>query len=107
MSTTIVLKDACCLDHVMHPGHPERPERLAAIYEMLQGADMFGKFEEIVPRRATKEEISLNHSPAMLMLILAVRLLAVKLLLVVLRPWRPCDPWPFLFNSWRLWVNDL
>jgi len=64
MSTTIVLKDACCLDHVMHPGHPESPERLAAIYDMLQGADMFGKFEEIVPRRATKEEISLNHSPA-------------------------------------------
>ena len=64
MSTTIVLKDTCCLGHVMHHGHPESPERLEFIYDMLKGADMRGLFKEIVPRRATKEEIALNHSKA-------------------------------------------
>ncbi len=40
------------------------PQRLEAIYAMLQDADMAGCFEEISPRRATKAEIALNHSPA-------------------------------------------
>ena len=64
MGRTVVLKDACFLGHVIQPGHPESPERLQAIYAMLQGADMAGCVEEITPRRATQAEIFLNHSRA-------------------------------------------
>lgn len=52
------------MGHVTQPGHPESPARLEAIYAMLQGADMAGRFEEMSPRRATKAEIALNHARA-------------------------------------------
>ncbi|MBN2108402.1 MAG: histone deacetylase [Deltaproteobacteria bacterium] len=64
MGRTVVLKDTCFLGHVTQHGHPESPERLEAIYAMLQNADMAGCVEEISPRRAAKAEIALNHSPA-------------------------------------------
>jgi len=64
MGRTVVLKDKCFLGHATQHGHPESPERLEAIYAMLEGADMAGCFEEISPRRATKVEIALNHSSA-------------------------------------------
>ena len=64
MGRTVVLKDTCFLGHVPQYGHPESPERLESIYAMLQGADMAGRFDEISPRRATKDEITLNHARA-------------------------------------------
>ncbi len=64
MGRTVIFKDTCFLGHVTQHGHPESPERLEAIYAMLQDGDMAGCFEEISPRRATKAEIALNHSPA-------------------------------------------
>ncbi len=62
MSKTLVLKDERCLNHITRSGHPESPKRLEAIYEKLKDDDIRGKFSEIKPRVATKEEISLNHS---------------------------------------------
>jgi len=61
MSKTIILKDDRCIDHLTSPGHPESPQRLKSIYSMLNQNDMKGRFEEVLPRMATKEEISLNH----------------------------------------------
>jgi len=61
MSKTIILKDERCIDHITTPGHPESPQRLKSIYGMLKENDMKGRFEEVSPRMATKEEISLNH----------------------------------------------
>ncbi len=63
MSKTIILKDERCIDHITTPGHPESPQRLKSIYSMLKQNDMKGRFEEVSPRMATKEEISLNHDP--------------------------------------------
>ncbi|MEI6126042.1 MAG: histone deacetylase [Pseudomonadota bacterium] len=62
MSNTIVLKDQRYLNHETRYGHPESPKRLEAIYEMLQGDDIKNIFEEVMPRKATKDEIELNHS---------------------------------------------
>ena len=61
MSKTIILKDERCIDHITAPGHPESPQRLKSIYNMLKQNDMKGRFKEVAPRMATKEEISLNH----------------------------------------------
>ena len=61
MSRTIILKDERCIDHITTLGHPESPQRLKSIYSMLRKTDMKGRFEEIEPRIANKDEISLNH----------------------------------------------
>lgn len=62
MSKTIALTDKRYLNHETRSGHPESPKRLESIYEMLLGDDIKNTFEEVRPRKATKEEISLNHS---------------------------------------------
>jgi len=61
MSKTIILKDERCIDHITTPGHPECPQRLKSLYEMLNGDEVKGCFEAISPRMATKEELSYNH----------------------------------------------
>lgn len=45
-------------DHVAGPGHPERPERLAAIDAALEGL----AFDELAPRPATDAELGAVHS---------------------------------------------
>ena len=62
MNTTIVLKDQRYLNHITRCGHPESSERLAAIYKKLNDKDIKGKFKEVCPREATKQDVSLNHS---------------------------------------------
>jgi len=44
--------------------HPESPERLAAIYEMLENPLMDWKFTHIEPREAAHKEIEMIHSPS-------------------------------------------
>ena len=63
MSKTGIVKDARYMDHDMGFYHPESPERLKAIYEMLKEPDMEGNFEEVPVRTAEREEILLIHSP--------------------------------------------
>jgi acetoin utilization deacetylase AcuC-like enzyme len=43
MNRTGVVKDGRYLEHVMDPGHPESPERLRAIYQMLEEEEMRGR----------------------------------------------------------------
>ncbi|MCX8117569.1 MAG: histone deacetylase [Desulfobacterota bacterium] len=64
MNQTGIVKDERYLDHVMDPGHPESPERLRVIYEMLEEPDLKGFLELVPPRFATREELELVHSPA-------------------------------------------
>ncbi|MFC1591000.1 histone deacetylase [Thermodesulfobacteriota bacterium] len=64
MGKTIVLKDDRFLNHVTSYGHPECPERLEAIYAMLQQPDVSAVFTEVQPRPATQDEIALNHDRA-------------------------------------------
>ena len=63
MRKTGIVKDSRYMKHDMGTYHPENPRRLKVIYEMLENSDMKGKFYEIKPRSATKEEICYIHSP--------------------------------------------
>ncbi len=61
---TGIVKDQRYLQHSAGFGHPESPERLAAIYEMLDNPSMAWKFKEIEPREATHKEIETIHTPS-------------------------------------------
>jgi acetoin utilization deacetylase AcuC-like enzyme len=62
MNKTGILRDNSFLDHDMGAYHPESPQRLEAIYDMLAEPDMQGVFTEIPARKAIKEELKLVHS---------------------------------------------
>lgn len=61
---TGVVKDTRYLQHSAGFSHPESPERLAAINEMLDNPLMHWKFNQIEPRVATHKEIETIHSPS-------------------------------------------
>ncbi len=63
MNTTIVVKDQRYLNHLTGEYHPESHYRLERIYRMLQDNDVAGRFTELRPREATREELALNHAP--------------------------------------------
>jgi acetoin utilization deacetylase AcuC-like enzyme len=65
MKRTGVVKDRKYMEHVMDPGHPESPERLQAIYQMIEEEEMRGRFlGKVRPRSATHEEIEMIHTPS-------------------------------------------
>ena len=39
MNRTGIVQDPIYMEHVMDPGHPESPERLKVIYEMLEDGE--------------------------------------------------------------------
>ena len=59
---TGIVKDARYLEHITPDYHPENHHRLEVIYGMLNEGDMAGRFVEVVPRFAIKEEIELIHT---------------------------------------------
>lgn len=61
---TGVVTDIRYMEHGGGFAHPESPERLAAIYRMLEQPDMAGKFVPIPPRPATHEELAFIHRPS-------------------------------------------
>jgi acetoin utilization deacetylase AcuC-like enzyme len=63
MNKTGIVRDMRYLDHVMGAYHPESPQRLTAIYEMLEGSDIKGNFQDIRARMAEREELLMIHSP--------------------------------------------
>jgi acetoin utilization deacetylase AcuC-like enzyme len=70
MNLTGIVKDRRYLDHVMDPGHPEGPERLREIYQMLEEEEMRGRpLGKVKPRPATRAELEMVHSPAYIDLI--------------------------------------
>jgi acetoin utilization deacetylase AcuC-like enzyme len=62
MKRTGIVKDHMYMEHVMDPGHPESPERLRVIYQMLEEKEMKGIFESVKPRPATREELERIHN---------------------------------------------
>jgi acetoin utilization deacetylase AcuC-like enzyme len=65
MNRTGIVKDRRYMDHVMDPGHPEGPERLREIYQMIEEEEMRGRsLGKVEPRPATREELEMVHSPA-------------------------------------------
>lgn len=59
---TGIVRDIRYMNHYMDAFHPESPERLMAIYAMLDEKDMIGKYPLIEPRLATRDEIAMVHS---------------------------------------------
>jgi len=63
MAHTGIVRHPLYLEHKTEIFHPENPQRLQAIYSMLDGQDFGGKLTGIEPRFATLEELLLVHSP--------------------------------------------
>jgi len=64
MTMTGIIKDPIYIEHKPGEFHPEGPQRLEVIYEMLKGDDIAGKYKPLSPRRAAREEIELIHTPS-------------------------------------------
>lgn len=69
MNKTGIIKNSLYFKHGEGLRHPESPERLKAIYEMLENPDMSWKFTEIEARYAEKEELEAVHSASYIDLI--------------------------------------
>jgi len=63
MAKVGIVLDKLYVDHDNGPGHPETHERILAIVDMLNYTNMMNEVVRIVPRDATKEEITLVHTP--------------------------------------------
>jgi len=61
-STTGVVQNDIYLQHLADFPHVESPQRLKVIYDMLNAADMAGRFVSVSPRSATYEELAWVHS---------------------------------------------
>ena len=61
-STTGIVCHDIYKEHLAGFPHVESPERLQVIYDMLDAADMAGKFVSISPRPATHDELAWIHS---------------------------------------------
>jgi acetoin utilization deacetylase AcuC-like enzyme len=61
--TTLLFSHAACLDHQPGFGHPERPERLAAVLNALSGPDFAGLVRRDAPM-IDPGRLSLGHSVA-------------------------------------------
>jgi acetoin utilization deacetylase AcuC-like enzyme len=61
---TGIVKDSRYLNHASGASHPESPERLASIYEMLDNPHISWKYVDIEPREARYDEIAYVHTPS-------------------------------------------
>ena len=61
MTSLAVIRDDRYLEHEPGPGHPESPDRLRVIHDLL--AKEFNDLPLIQPRAATEGELSLVHDP--------------------------------------------
>ncbi len=57
------VSDPRYLEHLTGPGHPERPERLQAIWQELQQRSLWQRLLHLTPRPATEQELTLVHPP--------------------------------------------
>ncbi len=62
--TTGIVKDWRYLEHDMGPAHPESPDRIRVIYEMLEKEKAFSAYPVIEPRPATEAEVEIIHTKA-------------------------------------------
>jgi len=63
MSVTGFVSHRACLAHEPGRGHPERPDRLRAVCERLEGSGLWSELDAREARAATEEELALVHSP--------------------------------------------
>src|SRR5436190_6110141 len=60
--TTLLLTHPACLDHLTPAGHPERPDRLRAIYRALEGTS-FATLARADAPAAALDTLALCHPP--------------------------------------------
>jgi acetoin utilization deacetylase AcuC-like enzyme len=65
MRRTAVYKDTLFLEHKTPAGHPESPERLQTIYEVLANEEIGGRFIYPHFKPVSTEILELNHSTAL------------------------------------------
>ena len=65
-NNTGIVEDLRYVRHGAGLTHPETPQRLIAIYEMLDNPDMSWKFSRIDARHATREELERVHKPSLI-----------------------------------------
>ena len=63
MSKTGVVTDPLYIKHDPGMGHPESPDRLRAIYSLIEKEGILKKCAAVMPRPATEEEICRVHAP--------------------------------------------
>jgi len=63
MSTTGIVRDDFYIKHNMGSFHPECPERLEVIYQMIDDLDINDQLKKTYPREATEDEITAIHTP--------------------------------------------
>lgn len=63
MAKVGIVLDKLYVDHDNGMGHPETHERILAIVDMLNFTKLIDEVKKITPRDATKEEITLVHTP--------------------------------------------
>jgi len=63
MAKVGIVLDKLYVDHDNGMGHPESQERILAIVDMLKFTKLFDEVVRIEPRDATREEITLVHTP--------------------------------------------
>ena len=51
------------LDHDTGPGHPERPERLAAVVSHLHSVGLWNELQHLIIDRASEDQIASVHTP--------------------------------------------
>lgn len=64
MTKTGIVTDPIYIEHDTGRFHPESSERLVVLYKMLEDEDISGKFVQITPRKAARDEIELVHKPS-------------------------------------------
>ena len=60
---TGIVKGEPFLKHIPGDGCPDTPERLKSLYSMVNDPDLKNRFVDIEPRKATRNEILLWHTP--------------------------------------------
>lgn len=68
-----IVLDKLYVDHENGMGHPESPERLLAIIEMLKTTKLLEEVVRVEPRDATRDEVTLVHDPKYFDLIASTR----------------------------------
>ncbi|MBP7342896.1 MAG: histone deacetylase [Smithellaceae bacterium] len=59
---TGIVKDGRYLQHTAGAAHPESPERLVSVYEMLDNPDISWKYTDIDAREASHDELAYIHT---------------------------------------------
>src|SRR5471032_3301586 len=59
--TTLLLTHRASLDHLTPPGHPERPDRIRAVAEVL-GEDRFNKLVRAEAPEGSLDQVTLCHN---------------------------------------------